>query len=160
MIYTQGQEFRLKVHVGMFSDHPLKGTADIVHPLTRNADAGYETYLDRHHPLFADQVGHVVEVGDIGDPPVEHVYLAFDHLDQETKELLPNKQRGRVHRITSFTQEQMDTWFESLGTNFFSAEDQEGWRDSRPWVPLKDPATPPSAIETAMQSGVETPQEA
>lgn len=158
MNYTQGEEFRLKVHNGMFSDHPLKGDTDIVNPLTRHEDAAYETFLDRHHPLFAGQVGHVVEVGEMGDPPVEHVYLAFDHLDQATKELIPNKQRGRAHRITSFTQEQMDEWFEPLNANFFSAEQQEGWRDSRPWVP-KLSAEPPSAIENAMQADAALPEE-
>jgi hypothetical protein len=149
----------------MFSDHPLKGGKDIAHPLERHPDPTYETFLDRHHPLFADQVGHVEEVvppdvDGAGNHEEEHVVLAFDHLHQETGQLAePEKRRGRVHRTVSFTQKQMDDWFEPLNTNFFSADEQSRWRDNRPWIPQLS-AEPAGAIEKAMQSGAETPEEA
>jgi hypothetical protein len=107
--YERGQRFQLKEHVAYIP-------VDQRHP-----DPNYEAFLDRNHPIFAGQIGTVVEVvppevDGAGNHEEEHVVLSFegrvmvgDDTDPEnlTHEAIP----GHPGRNVSFTQSDMDKLF-------------------------------------------------
>jgi hypothetical protein len=108
MTYKQGQRFQLKQHVGYRAPHEL------------HEDAQYEAFLDRHHPIFEGQVGTVVEIvpaeaEGAGNHEEEHVVLLFEArrlVDHNDGDVIHEAIEGHPGRMVSFTQQQMDGWFE------------------------------------------------
>ena len=103
MDYEKGQQFKLRTHVGAFEEHGG------VHTLTKHENEEFEAFLDRHHPLWEGQVGTVEAVTEMQG--IEHVILTFEYHDPNTREVVPGREASRN---VSFTQQQMDEWFEEV----------------------------------------------
>lgn len=108
MDYKPGERFRLTTHVG----HHEEGVARV----TPHADATYEAFLNRRHPLFTGQVGVVEEVvpagrNGAGPDNEDVVVLAFDSHDKDTGQKIDGLEGSR--RV-SFTEQQMQEWFERV----------------------------------------------
>jgi len=110
MDFKVGQKFKLNTHVGAFTEHGG------VHNIEKHHDSDYEAYLDRHYPLWEGQVGVVVAVvppeeEGAGNREEEHVVLSMDWHDPNTRQAVAGREG---HRTVSFTQKQMDDWFEPV----------------------------------------------
>jgi hypothetical protein len=120
--FTVGQQYQLNQHVGF---DPSR--TPVVDPIAALNDPELERVArlreglmpETHHPLFADQIGTVVDVvpaGVAGGGPLdqETVVLEFDHLQlvnhvpgKTTPESVPTG----LTRRASFTAQQMAEWF-------------------------------------------------
>jgi len=131
MDYTPGQKFRLKEHVGYRPDYDPDKT------YTVEGVSVQERQLERHDPIFADQVGVVLawdgsqnpemeatipaEVNGAGSDEEDSVVLQFDHhdfIEHGDEESGPVHRQGvgasAKKRNVSFTEQQMKDWFEEV----------------------------------------------